>query len=156
VEILVNPDVFDPEFVTRAVAGADVVTTAVGPDFAKPHNPRSRLLSPPDLHQRLVRNLGVVGKDLLAMERELAASGLDWYAVRPVKLTDGPQTEKVRASDRFAMKTISRADVAWYLLELAEQPAPAAHRTPIITSADRAAGGTRAKPGVSATGSRTL
>jgi uncharacterized protein YbjT (DUF2867 family) len=180
-EVLVNPDILDPGFVSHAIAGADAVITAVGPNFAKRHNPRSRLLSPPDLHQRLartlvttmngaptrlisvstgsmgpadavmgraprllfrfvrtvvVRNLGVVGRDLLAMERVLAASELDWYAVRPIKLTDGPRTEHVHASDRFTMKTVSRADVAWYLLELAEQPVPGPHRTPIITSAN--------------------
>jgi putative NADH-flavin reductase len=179
VQVLVNPTILDPEFVSSAVAGADVVITAVGPDFAKRHNPRSRLLSPTDLHQQfaktlvtavrgtgtrlisvstgsmgpadavmgfaprllfrffrtvVVRNLGIVGKDLQAMERELAESGLDWYAVRPVKLTDGPRTENVHASNEFAMKTVSRVDVAWYLLDLAEQPAPP-HRTPIITSA---------------------
>jgi uncharacterized protein YbjT (DUF2867 family) len=203
VEVLVNPDILDPGFVSHAIADADVVITAVGPHFATRHNPRSKLLSPADLHQRLaralvtathgdnapprlisvstgsmgpadavmgfaprllfrffrtvvVRNLGIVGKDLLAMERELAASGLDWYAVRPVKLTDGPPTEQVRASDRFAMKTISRADVAWYILKLAEQPAPASHRTPFITSAKRTSGGmgerSAMKPGVSSTG----
>jgi putative NADH-flavin reductase len=79
-----------------------------------------------------VPNLGRVGKDLCAMESILAASGLDWYAVRPVKLTDGPQTGNVRASDRFKMKAISRADVAWHILELAEYPAPGPHRTPVI------------------------
>jgi uncharacterized protein YbjT (DUF2867 family) len=201
VEVLVNPDILDPGFVAHAIADADVVITAVGPNFAQRHNPRSTLLSPADLHQKLtralvtathgdnapprlisvstgsmgpadaimglaprllfrfvrtvvVRNLGIVGKDLLAMERELAASGLDWYAVRPVKLTDGPRTEQVSASDRFAMKTISRADVAWYLLELAEQPTTL--RTPFITSARRMSSdkGERgvAKPGVSSTG----
>jgi hypothetical protein len=71
------------------------------------------------------------------MEDELAATGLDWYAVRPVKLTDGPLTGHVQASDRFVMKTISRADVAWYILNLAEDPRPGQHRTPIITSAAR-------------------
>ena len=45
-------------------------------------------------------NLGRVGQDLRAMEEELAASGLDWYALRPVKLTDGPLTGNVQASDR--------------------------------------------------------
>ena len=79
-------------------------------------------------------NLGRVGQDLQAMEEELAASGLDWYALRPVKLTDGPLTGNVQASDRFAMKPISRADVAWHILALAEDPAPRQQRTPVITT----------------------
>jgi putative NADH-flavin reductase len=79
-------------------------------------------------------NLGRVGQDLRAMEDELAGSGLDWYALRPVKLTDGPLTGNVRASDRFRMKTISRADVAWHILALAEDPAPGHQRTPVITT----------------------
>ena len=33
--------------------------------------------------------------------------------------------------------TISRADVAWYILNLAEDPDPGPQRTPIITSAGR-------------------
>src|SRR5579863_6302646 len=135
-EVLITPDIFDP-------------------DFAPRHNPRTSMISPADLHQRLARtvvtamkesaaparliavstasmgpadqvmgpgprllfrflrtaavpNLGRVGKDLQAMEDVLAASGLDWYALRPVKLTDGPLTGNVRASDSFTMKTISR------------------------------------------------
>jgi uncharacterized protein YbjT (DUF2867 family) len=79
-------------------------------------------------------NLGRVGQDLRAMEDELAASGLDWYALRPVKLTDGPLTAHVQASDRFRMKTISRADVAWHILALAEDPVPGHQRTPVITT----------------------
>jgi hypothetical protein len=81
-----------------------------------------------------VPNLGRVGKDLQAMENELAASGLDWHALRPVKLTDGPQTGHVQAGDRFTMKTISRADVAWQILALAEDPARGRSRTPVITT----------------------
>jgi uncharacterized protein YbjT (DUF2867 family) len=81
-----------------------------------------------------VPNLGRVGKDLRAMEDELAASGLDWYALRPVKLTDGPQTGNVQASDRFRMKAISRADVAWHIVAVAENRSPAAARTPVITA----------------------
>src|SRR5262249_3504592 len=80
-------------------------------------------------------NLGRVGRDLQAMENELAATDLDWYALRPIKLTDGPFTGQVRASARFTMKTISRADVAWYILKLAEDPHPGQLRSPIITSA---------------------
>ena len=183
-EILVSPDIFDPGFAAQAVRGADVVVTALGPDFAKRHNPRTEMISPRDLHQRLARtlitamndsgaparlisvstgsmgpgdaamsagprllfrffrtvvtpNLGRVGKDLQAMEDELATTDLDWYALRPIKLTDGPLTGHVQASDRFAMKTISRADVAWYILSLAEDPRPGQQRTPIITSATR-------------------
>jgi uncharacterized protein YbjT (DUF2867 family) len=181
-EILVSPDIFDPGFAAQAIRGADVVVTALGPDFAKRHNPRTTMISPPDLHQRLARtliaalsdsgaparlisvstgsmgpadaamgagqrllfrffrtvvtpNLGRVGRDLQAMETELAATGLDWYALRPIKLTDGPLTGHVQASARFAMKTISRADVAWYILNLAEDPRPGQQRTPIITTA---------------------
>jgi uncharacterized protein YbjT (DUF2867 family) len=82
----------------------------------------------------LVPNLGRVGQDLHAMEEELAASGLDWYALRPVKLTDGPLTGHVQASDRVTIKSISRADVAWHILTLAEDPAPRPQRTPVITT----------------------
>ena len=84
----------------------------------------------------VARNLRLVGQDLMTMERELMASGLDWYAVRPAKLTDGPLTRRVHGSDRFAMNAISRADVAWYMLSLAEDPKPR-HRTPMLV-ADRA------------------
>lgn len=81
-----------------------------------------------------VPNLGRVGKDLIAMERELAASGLDWHAPRPVKLTDRPLTRNVRASDRVTVNPISRADVAWHILTLAEDPDPGPLRTPVITT----------------------
>jgi uncharacterized protein YbjT (DUF2867 family) len=82
----------------------------------------------------VVPNLGRVGQDLRAMETDLAASGLDWYALRPVKLTDGPLTGHVWASDRVTVKAISRADVAWQILALAEDPAPGPQRTPVITT----------------------
>lgn len=183
-EILIVPDAFDPALAARAIRGADVVVAVVGPNFATRHNPRTTMISPPDLHQRLARtliaamkdsaaparliavssasmgpadtvmgagprllfrffrtvavpNLGRVGQDLQAMEEELAASGLDWYALRPVKLTDGPLTRNVQASDRFAMKPISRADVAWHILTLAEDRAPRRSRTPVITGSGR-------------------
>jgi uncharacterized protein YbjT (DUF2867 family) len=182
VEILVNPDIFNLDLVTHAIQGADVVVTALGPNFAKRHNALTKLMSPPDLHQRLARtlisamqdagaptkviavstssmgpadaimgtgprillgffrtfiarNLRVVGKDLMAMEHVLASSGLDWYAVRPVKLNDGPLTQQVQASDQFSMKPLSRADVAWYLLTMAEDPTPRQLRTPILIPA---------------------
>lgn len=180
-EVLTAADIFDPAFVAEAIRGADVVVSAIGPNFTTRHNPRTPMTSPPDLHRRLagtlidamrtsgssarlitvstasmgpadnvmgpgprllfrffrtvaVPNLGRVGEDLRAMEEELAVSGLDWHALRPVKLTDGPLTGNVRVSDRFRMKTISRADVAWHILALAEDPAPGPQRTPVITT----------------------
>jgi len=200
-EILLAPDLLGRGVTADAVAGADVVVTAAGPNFATRHNPRTALTSPPDLHQRLARtviaamrasapsarliavstasmgpadavmgpgprllfrffrtvavpNLGRVGQDLRAMESELAASGLDWYALRPVKLTDGPLTGNVQASDRFAMRTISRADVAWHVLSLAEDPAAGGTRTPVITTGPgRKSAGPASRP-ASAAGSR--
>jgi nucleoside-diphosphate-sugar epimerase len=98
----------------------------------------------------LVPNLGRVGLDLRAMEEELATSGLDWYALRPVKLTDGPLTRNVQASDRFTVKTISRADAAWHIVNLAEDPAPGRSRTPVITT------GTDRKPRPAKTGDPDL
>jgi uncharacterized protein YbjT (DUF2867 family) len=180
-EALVAADIFDPAFASTAIRGADVVVTAVGPNFATRHNPRTTMTSPRDLHQRLARaligamkdsaaparliavstasmgpadndmgpgprllfrffrtalvpNLGRVGRDLRAMEDELAASGLDWYALRPVKLNDGPLTRHVQASARVTVKPISRADVAWYILTLAEEPVTYPLRTPVITT----------------------
>jgi uncharacterized protein YbjT (DUF2867 family) len=183
-ETVIAPDVLDHGFALQAVKGADVVVSAVGPNFHTRHNPRTSMTSPPDLHQRLARalvtairdcaprarliavstasmgpadavmgpaprllfrtfrtvavpNLGRVGKDLIAMEQELAASGLDWHALRPVKLTDGPLTRNVRAGDRVTVKAISRADVAWHILTLAEDPDPGPLRTPVITTGPR-------------------
>src|SRR4029077_10408766 len=51
--ILIAPDIFDPAFAARAVRGADVVVSAVGPDFATRPNPRTAMPSPPHLHPRL-------------------------------------------------------------------------------------------------------
>ena len=49
-------------------------------------------------------------------------------------MPDGPLTGNIQASEKFAMKTISRADVAWHILALAEDPAPGRPRTPVITT----------------------
>jgi len=92
-----------------------------------------------------VPNLGKVGRDLCAMEDELAASGLDWHAPRPVKLTDGGQTGNVQAAGRFTMRSISRADVAWHIVTLAEDPEPGPLRTPVITSGPGGKSGTSGK-----------
>jgi len=115
---------------TKVIA---VSTASMGPaDALMPLGPRLLLGF---LRTVIVRNLRVIGRDLTAMEQKLATSGLDWYAVRPVKLTDGPLTEQVQAGERFVLRSISRADVAWYLLTLAEATSPPPTRTPILISA---------------------
>lgn len=45
-EILISADIFDSGFAAQAIHGADVVVTALGPDFAKRHNPRTTMISP--------------------------------------------------------------------------------------------------------------
>ena len=49
-EVFLTPDIFDPAAAAEAIRGADVVITAVGPNFATRHNPRTAMTSPPDLH----------------------------------------------------------------------------------------------------------
>ncbi len=148
-EILIAPDIFDPAFAAEAIRGADAVVSAVGPNFATRHHPRTAMTSPPDLHQRLARTLITAMQDSSPLARLI--SGLDWYAPRPVKLTDGLLTGNVRTSDRFRMKPISRADVAWHILARAENPSPGPHRTPVITTGSshtpqKAAAGNRDVP----------
>ena len=78
-------------------------------------------------------NVGVGYRDLAAMERVFAGSGLDWCCPRPTRLTSGPLTRRVKIVDSFATTAaISRADVAWWMLEHAAQPIR--ERTPMITS----------------------
>src|SRR5205807_3901096 len=62
-------------------------------------------------------NVGVGYRDLAAMERVFADSGLDWCCPRPTRLTSGPLTRRVKIVESFPMTAaISRADVAWWLL----------------------------------------
>jgi len=78
------------------------------------------LLSP--LITAALRDLYV---DLARMEDTLAGSGLDWTAVRPPRLTNGPETGAYRtASGRNLRRglTVSRADVAHLMLAALGQP----------------------------------
>jgi putative NADH-flavin reductase len=72
-------------------------------------------------------------RELEAMEAALLASGLEVCLARPSGLTDGPRTGQVKVCTRLVgQATVSRADVAAYLLDQAALPgAPA--RTPMIT-----------------------
>ncbi|MEV4596137.1 NAD(P)H-binding protein [Amycolatopsis sp. NPDC049253] len=64
--------------------------------------------------------------DLRVMESAIRASELRWTIVCPPRLTDGPATGRVRSSTRGALRggfSISRADVATFLLDTAEDTA---------------------------------
>ena len=77
-------------------------------------------------------NVGVGYADLARVEEILKASGLDWQAVRPIRLSGGTGTGRPRITDRFpASRTISRADVAAFMLAELERPA-FTERTPMI------------------------
>jgi len=77
-------------------------------------------------------NVGVAYADLENAERALAASDLNWQAMRPVTLTGGARTGRVAVVDRFGVTDrIARADVAAFMLSSLEAPAIDCH-TPMI------------------------
>ena len=77
------------------------------------------------LRSTLLRN---IADDSAEMERIVKASGLDWTIVRPPRLTNGPRRKHYGvADDRLpngagGNATISRADVAHFMLDNVEQP----------------------------------
>lgn len=83
----------------------------------------------------LLRNstIGPMYADLGEMEKVCSASGLDWFAVRPVTLINAAPSTRTRTLERFrSVSVVSRADVAAYMLAMLEQPTPANDRTPLI------------------------
>ena len=69
-----------------------------------------------------IGNVAVAYKDLAGMEARLAASSLDWLAVRPVTLMNGAPLGRARAVDRYGLTSIvRRADVATWMLAAAVQ-----------------------------------
>jgi uncharacterized protein YbjT (DUF2867 family) len=77
--------------------------------------------------------VGIAYRDLEEMEKRLAASELDWQAVRPATLTNGKLTNGAREIDFYGATTrISRADVgAWIVNQLDR---PISNSTPMIAS----------------------
>jgi len=81
------------------------------------------------LRRTLLKN---VAEDSAEMERIVMASGLDWTIARPPRLTNGPLTGRYRVEnghlpDRSALASISRADVAHFLLSELEHRAHIHH-----------------------------
>ena len=70
-----------------------------------------------------------VANDSAEMEVIVKASNLDWTIARPPRLTNGPLTERYGVADDHlppgagGTATISRADVAHFLLDEVEHPA---------------------------------
>ena len=128
--------------ITHAMADAGVrrlvvisaAPVGVVPSTHRPHPPRydpgddllmRYLLSP------LIRRLfGRHYTDLAAMEDLLRDGTLDWTAIRPPRLTNGPLTGTYRtAIDRNVRHglTISRPDVAHLMLTVLQQPQAVRH-----------------------------
>jgi uncharacterized protein YbjT (DUF2867 family) len=79
-------------------------------------------------------NVGHAYRDLAAMEDVLAASGMDWLAVRPVTLTSG-RAKPVHVVDRFGLTaTISRRSVARWLVDRVLDGGARCDHTPTIAS----------------------
>jgi uncharacterized protein YbjT (DUF2867 family) len=80
-------------------------------------------------------NIGVAYADLELMEEALRGTELDWLAVRPATLTNGPPTGLQRVVPHYGLLTrIPRADVATWMLNAVERPTPFTERTPMIAS----------------------
>lgn len=78
-------------------------------------------------------NVGLAYRDLARMEEQIERSKLDWTIVRPVTLTTGPLNGEVKFCSRFDLSnSISRADVAAFLLRCVEEPQTISSRTPMI------------------------
>ena len=81
-----------------------------------------------------ISNIQVDYEDKERAEAFLAASGLDWQAVRPTTLSDGASTG-ARRVDRYATtRRIAREDDARFMLDQLEQPR-FDERTPMISGA---------------------
>jgi uncharacterized protein YbjT (DUF2867 family) len=68
--------------------------------------------------------------DLALMEDAVRESGLDWRVVRPPRLTNGPLTATYRTAYGQNLArgvSVSRADVAHFMLRLAEDPTAIGH-----------------------------
>jgi uncharacterized protein YbjT (DUF2867 family) len=78
-------------------------------------------------------NIAVAYRDLAAMEEQLATSGLDWLAVRPVTLTNGRPTGRARAVVKYSLfSTVRRSDVAAWMLRQIERDGPFPARTVML------------------------
>ncbi|WP_205326444.1 NAD(P)-dependent oxidoreductase [Glycomyces sp. YM15] len=124
---------------TRRLLTVSGIGLTTVPTEARPRPPRREPGAGPFMNYvTLPIARAVIGthmSDVAAMEELLAGSGLDWTAVRPPRLTDGPLTGVYQVaygtSLPLALK-ISRADVAHAMLAAVTDPR--ASRTHITTA----------------------
>ena len=80
-------------------------------------------------------SVGKIFLDLNNMEKVLESSGLDTLAVRPVALVNGDATGTAKIVDKFeATSKIFTGDVAQWMLDAVERPAPFDKRAEMIGS----------------------
>jgi putative NADH-flavin reductase len=109
------------------VVSAAPVGTVPSPGRPHPprHDPGDGLLMRHVLSPIVKAVLRAHYADLAAMEDLLRDSGLDWTAVRPPRLTDGPLTGTYRTAFGRNIRggaLISRADVAHLMLHVLDEP----------------------------------
>jgi uncharacterized protein YbjT (DUF2867 family) len=81
-------------------------------------------------------NIAVAYHDLERMESVLRASTLDWLAVRPVTLANGPPTGRASPVGRYGMTSrVRRSDVAAWMLDALERREPFDEHTMLLGTA---------------------
>ena len=149
---VVKGDVFNAEEMARAMRGHDAILSAFGPLTVRASTLRrefGRALVAA-MRQSGVRRAQVVSAaflfpeigflgailkatlfrqmipDMAGMEKEICQPDLDWTIVRPPRLTQGPARQVYRIQDGDLPQggtSISRADVAQFMIAEAEKPA---------------------------------
>ncbi len=128
-----SPDDFTSRATAALVAGASAagvrraqIVSAAGVGSSRPTMNLAMQL------MLKISNVGVAYADLERTEALLAASTLDWQAVRPVTLTHAPANERAHVVAHYgALMTIPRDEVARYMLAELERPS-FSERTPMI------------------------
>lgn len=114
------------------VVSAAPIGTVASPARPNPprHDPGDGIIMRAVLNRVVKRIFAANYADLAEMEDLLRASQLDWTAIRPPRLTNGPRTGTYRtAIDQNLRRglTISRADVADAMLNAAADPTTTGH-----------------------------
>jgi putative NADH-flavin reductase len=144
--------VFDVDQMAHSLTGNDIILSAFGPTTVRSSTLRrefGRTLAAAMRKSGVRRaqivsaaflfpDIGFVGRilkatlfrrmipDMAGMEAEVSQSDLDWTVVRPPRLTNGPITDAYRIMDGALPPggfSISRADVAQFMIDEAEKPA---------------------------------